>query len=93
MSLPLPVLQPLPDLRELPRVVEVAFKGTRRGYFNTTDTDLRVGEYVMVEVERGRDVGRVNAVGGVAARKCASCGPEEEEGAPPTVRVLRRAEP
>lgn len=92
MSLPLPVLQPLPDLRELPRVVEVAFKGTRRGYFNTTDTDLRVGEYVMVEVERGRDVGRVNAVGGVAARKCASCGPGKE-GAPPTVRALRRAEP
>jgi cell fate regulator YaaT (PSP1 superfamily) len=94
VSLPLPILQPLPALRELPRVVEVAFKGTRRGYFDaTTDAELRVGEYVVVEVERGRDVGRVKAVGGVAARKCASCGPEGEEGAAPTARVLRRAEP
>jgi cell fate regulator YaaT (PSP1 superfamily) len=74
-------------------VVEVGFKGTRRGYFSVTDPDLRVGEYVVVEVERGRDVGRVRAVGGVAARKCASCAAPGEEGAAPTARVLRRAEP
>ncbi len=95
MSLPLPVFQPLPDLRELPRVVEVAFKGTHRAYFRTTDPDLRVGDYVLVEVERGRDVGRVRSVGGVAAKKCASCRGEgaTEEDAAPTERILRRAEP
>ncbi|HEX2093406.1 MAG TPA: regulatory iron-sulfur-containing complex subunit RicT, partial [Longimicrobiaceae bacterium] len=94
MSLPLPVFQPAPPLRELPRVVEVAFKGNRRDYFSSTDLDLRVGEWVMVEVERGRDLGRVRTVGGVAAKKCSSCrsaGSEEE--AVPTARVVRRAEP
>jgi cell fate regulator YaaT (PSP1 superfamily) len=95
VSLPLPVFQPLPDLRELPRVVEVAFKGTRRAYFRTTDPDLRVGDPVLVEVERGRDLGRVRSVGGVAAKKCASCKGDgsSEEDAAPAERVLRRAEP
>jgi cell fate regulator YaaT (PSP1 superfamily) len=93
VSLPLPVFQPRPDLRELPRVVEVAFKGTHRAYFRTTDADLRVGEYVLVEVERGRDLGRVRSVGGVAAKKCSSCKGEGAEDEPPAARVLRRAEP
>lgn len=96
MNLSLPVVQPTPDIRELPRVVEVAFKGTRRDFFNTALPDLRVGEYVLVEVERGRDVGRVQAVGGVAARKCASCGSAaegDEPAAAPAARLLRRAAP
>jgi len=90
VSLPLPVFQPLPDVSEFPRVVEVAFKGTRRAYFRTDETDLRVGEPVVVEVERGRDLGRVRSVGGVAAKKCSGCGGEGD--AAPDARVLRRAE-
>lgn len=56
------------------QTVEVRFKGTRKGYFVWGDDSaaLRVGEMVVVEVERGRDVGRVTAVGSVADRKCAS---------------------
>jgi cell fate regulator YaaT (PSP1 superfamily) len=55
--------------------VEVRFKGTRKGYFLWPDeTDpLRIQESVIVEVERGRDLGRVTAVGEVAAKKCDGC--------------------
>ncbi len=47
------------------QTVEVRFKGTRKEYFLWADgeTPLRVGEAVLVEVERGRDLGRVHAVG------------------------------
>ena len=90
--LTLPVIQTLARAEGTPRLVEVNFKGNRRAYFDTEDDTLRTGEYVLVEVERGQDLGRVKSVGGVAARKCASCGPSGEGGSG-TQRVLRRAEP
>ena len=89
--LTLPVIQTLTRAEGTPRLVEVNFKGNRRAYFDTEDDTLRTGEYVLVEVERGQDLGRVKSVGGVAARTCASCGPSGEGGAG-TQRVLRRAE-
>lgn len=90
MSLALPVLQPFPSADAAPTVVEVGFKGMRKGFFACEDPTLRVGDWVLVEVERGRDVGRVRAVGGVASRKCGS----SEDGSDPTRgnRVVRRAE-
>jgi cell fate regulator YaaT (PSP1 superfamily) len=56
------------------RTIEVRFKGTRKAYFTWPDEaeGLRVGDSVVVEVERGRDLGRVTAVGELAGRKCAS---------------------
>jgi cell fate regulator YaaT (PSP1 superfamily) len=56
-----------------------------------------VKEPVVVEVERGRDLGRVTAVGDMAAKKCGSCtscavGEVAEEPAP-LKPVLRRATP
>ena len=82
------------------QTVEVRFKGTRKAYFLWGDADapLRTGEAVLVEVERGRDMGRVTAVGDVAAKKCGSgcsgcaVGGESEpaEAAPPRP-ILRRA--
>jgi cell fate regulator YaaT (PSP1 superfamily) len=81
--------------------LEVRFKGTRKGYFTWPDSGepIHVGDPVIVEVERGRDLGRVTAVGEVAAKKCAgSCsgcalGEEVTDGnAPaPLKPVLRRA--
>jgi cell fate regulator YaaT (PSP1 superfamily) len=79
----LPVLQQLPSPAEQAFLVEVEFKGVRRGFFTCPDPEVRVGAWVMVEVDRGRDLGRVRSVGGVARRKCGS---EEPPGA-----VLRRA--
>jgi cell fate regulator YaaT (PSP1 superfamily) len=93
--LPLPVIQSAPRALAADQVVELAFKGNRRGFFTTSDDTLRPGEYVIVEAERGEDLGRVVSVGGIAAKKCSSCGSakdgEGETGAFQT--LLRRAAP
>ncbi|HET7231754.1 MAG TPA: regulatory iron-sulfur-containing complex subunit RicT [Longimicrobium sp.] len=71
--LELPVIQPLSSPgTDVAFLVEVSFKGMRRGFHTSPDVTLKVGEWVVVEVERGRDVGRVKSVGGVARRKCGS---------------------
>lgn len=89
----------------MPQTVEVRFKGNRRGFFDWMDEEapLRLNEPVLVEVERGLDFGRVNAVGDAAAKKCGgctSCGPDDApaaegatDAAAPVVRsrVVRRA--
>lgn len=55
----------------MPPLIEVRFKGNRKAYFtHATDTSIDVGDDVVVEVERGRDLGRVSAVGELAERKC-----------------------
>ncbi len=55
----------------MPDVVEVRFKGNRTGFYTwAADAPLAVGDAVVVEVERGRDLGRVSAVGETAQRKC-----------------------
>jgi cell fate regulator YaaT (PSP1 superfamily) len=84
----------------MPQTVEVRFKGTRKTYFIWDDDTepLRVHEAVVVEVERGRDLGRVTAVGEAADKKCASScsgcsvGEAAEEKVPPKP-VVRRATP
>ena len=53
---------------------EVRFKGTRKGYFTYADLDLRPGQQVVVEADRGEDLGEVSAVGIIAERKCSSSG-------------------
>ena len=54
--------------------VEVRFKGTRKAYFLWPGEEpLRAGEAVVVEAERGRDLGHVTAVGEVAEKKCGGC--------------------
>jgi cell fate regulator YaaT (PSP1 superfamily) len=84
VGLELPVLQPLPSPAEQEFLVEVGFKGMRKGFCLCADPDVRVNDWVLVEVERGRDVGRVRSLGGVAQKKC---GAGEVPG-----RVLRRAD-
>jgi cell fate regulator YaaT (PSP1 superfamily) len=54
-------------------ILEVSFKGNRRDYF-AADTDTAVIDgYVIVEADRGEDLGRVTATGAVAERKCSGC--------------------
>src|SRR5690606_36473408 len=89
--LPLPVIPTTPTPGDGPFVVEVSFKGNRREYFLTREASLAVGEYVVVDVERGQDLGRVRSVGGVAARKCSSCGTSGEgDGVPPADHTVSR---
>ncbi len=82
------------------QTVEVRFKGTRKGYFTWPDDaePLRLQDAVVVEVERGRDYGRVTATGSTAAKKCGgcavgSCGTGEPAPEEPLKPVLRRATP
>ena len=82
----------------MPQTVEVRFKGTRKAHFlwEAESDPVKVKDAVIVEVERGRDLGRVTAIGETAAKKCgSSCsgcsvGEGAEEAAPPRA-VVRRA--
>ncbi len=82
------------------QTVEVRFKGTRKSYFTWPDDaePLRLQEAVVVEVERGRDYGRVTATGATALKKCGgcsagACGPAEPAAEEPLKPVARRATP
>lgn len=93
--LSLPVIPTTSRLDTASQIVEVGFKGNRRGYFTTEDESLRAGDWLIVEAERGEDLGRVVTTGGIAAKKCASCGSgKDAEAEGETLRVaLRRAGP
>ena len=68
---------------------EVSFKGRRQGYFTAPDLDLMPGDWVVVEADRGEDLGEVTAIGLLAQRKCSAtggCGTET-----PSQRVVRSA--
>jgi cell fate regulator YaaT (PSP1 superfamily) len=82
------------------QTVEVRFKGTRKDYFGWGDdaTPLRLQEAVIVEAERGQDLGRITAVGDVAEKKCGGCTSCAVGDAPPAnseatqrKQVVRRA--
>lgn len=73
-------------------IVEVAFKGNRRGYYRSEMPDVDVSEFVIVEADRGEDLGRVTAAGAIAERKCSGC--STGCAAPvPERRIVRRAQP
>lgn len=78
-------------------VIEVRFKGHRLEYFNWSSAEtLALQEPVIVEAERGQDLGRVSALGEVALKKCVrgcgGCGlAEARQGV--VRQVLRRATP
>ncbi|MDH3496241.1 MAG: regulatory iron-sulfur-containing complex subunit RicT [Gemmatimonadota bacterium] len=55
----------------MPTLVEVRFKGNRKAYFTGDQLDLTPGQEVIVDVDRGQDLGTVSAVGAMAERKCA----------------------
>ncbi len=51
---------------------EIRFKGTRKEYFSYVDFDVRPGHLVIVQADRGEDLGEVSAVGTIAERQCSS---------------------
>ena len=53
---------------------EVRFKGTRKSYFAYEALDLGPGTHVIVEADRGEDLGEITALGSIAERKCSSSG-------------------
>ena len=78
----------------MPDVVEVRFKGARKEYYTwESDPALTVGAAVVVQAERGEDLGTVSATGENARLKCAgSCnGCDRAEPYEPKSKILRAA--
>jgi len=71
--------------------VEIRFKGTRRDYYSNRGLDVHPGAYVLVEADRGEDLGEVTALGSIAERKCSASSGGCATPAPEK-RVLRLAE-
>ena len=68
----------------MPQFVEVRFKGNRRDFYEWHEPEpLRERDPVIVETERGVDLGFVGATGGVALAKCERCGGCAAAGAAP----------
>jgi cell fate regulator YaaT (PSP1 superfamily) len=70
---------------------EVRFKGTRRECFISRGIEVFPGAYVLVEADRGEDLGEVTALGSIAERKC-SASPAGCATPTPERRILRLAE-
>ncbi len=50
-------------------VVKVRFKGTRRGFYANSNLDIKVGDHVIVEGERGKEIGQVVQRGDFTSRR------------------------
>lgn len=76
----------------MPGFAEVGFKGTRRDYFTYRGLEVAPGMHVLVEADRGEDLGEITALGSIAERKCSAsasgCATPS-----PDKRILRLAEP
>ena len=55
-------------------LIEVAFKGNRKEFYRwESDDPPRPKSAVIVEADRGEDLGRVHSVGDLAHRRCTGC--------------------
>ena len=80
------------------QLVEIRFKGNRRGFYRWLDIEdpLRLEEPVIVEADRGLDLGRVQSAGETAAKKCgggcaSGCGTDDAPKPDSEPKVVRRA--
>ena len=53
---------------------EVGFKGSRKDYFAMDPLEVAPGDHVIVEADRGEDLGELLALGAIAERKCSASG-------------------
>ena len=73
-----------------PHLIEVTFKGNRREFFTWVFADPPArGTHVIVDADRGEDLGVVNATGDLAARRKA--GTTHGKAAPAQLRAALRA--
>ncbi len=68
-------------------LVEVTFKAGRKGiYRNTRELDLQVGDFVIVQADRGIDFGTVHMTGELVRLRVRQKGLEEEQQFPNIIR-------
>ncbi|MGD8495515.1 MAG: regulatory iron-sulfur-containing complex subunit RicT [Gemmatimonadales bacterium] len=86
---------PVTGARKARQIVEVRFQGVRSDYFRFGgDVPLRESEYVIVEADRGQDLGWVRRAVDADAHCEGGCDHAHHGPAvPPQKRVLRRAAP
>jgi cell fate regulator YaaT (PSP1 superfamily) len=59
---------------ELPHLIEIAFKGNRKEFFLWDFPELPLlRAAIIVDADRGEDLGRVNSVGDTAKLRCEKC--------------------
>ncbi|MFQ5890235.1 MAG: stage 0 sporulation family protein [Gemmatimonadota bacterium] len=84
------------DKRRMMQIVQVRFKGVRTDYYSFRhDSPLRTNEYVIVEADRGQDLGWVKRAVDAEKHTCeGGCDHVTHRPVvPPAKRVLRRASP
>jgi cell fate regulator YaaT (PSP1 superfamily) len=75
----------------LPHLVEVAFKGNRKEFFTwDADDPPPLKAAVIVDADRGEDLGTVHSLGDLAQKRCVGCA-HGCGAAPPARRALRLA--
>jgi cell fate regulator YaaT (PSP1 superfamily) len=75
----------------LPHLIEVAFKGNRKEFFTwDADEPPPLKAAVIVDADRGEDLGVVNSLGDLAQKRCLGCS-HGCGAAPPARRALRLA--
>ena len=75
----------------MPHLVEVAFKGNRKEFFTwEADDPPPLKAAVIVDADRGEDLGIVNALGDLAQKRCLGCA-HGCGTAPPARKALRLA--
>ncbi len=73
-------------------LIEVAFGGNRKAFFQWEgETPPALRAPVIVEADRGEDLGHVHATGELAERRCKGCSHGCGTEPPPTERALRLA--
>ncbi len=73
-------------------LIEVAFSGNRKGFFQWEgDTPPPLRAAVIVEADRGEDLGHVHATGELAETRCRGCSHGCGSAPPPSDRALRLA--
>ncbi len=76
----------------MPHLTEVAFKGNRKEFFLWEgEQPLAPRASVIVEVDRGEDLGKVHATGEAAEKRCAGCAHGLGATPTPAHKVLRTA--
>ncbi len=73
-------------------LIEVAFSGNRKAFFQWTgDAPPALRAPIIVEADRGEDLGHVHAIGELAQKRCSGCAHGCGSAPEPTDRALRLA--
>ena len=68
-------------------VIEVTFKGGRKGFYRNEGLDIQTGDFIIVEADRGVDFGTVHMVGEMVRLRIKSMKLDDDRALPKVVRI------